>query len=937
MAVATDSKSNVSVSIIGRDNSTRSLSKIRPTLQDKNSMSSRRLSRNASIPANDSSKLLKNSNSAQRLSQLKKQLSLRYKRSDSYQKIDSNAKSFNQSWNDNSASHRMDSLTNSKHPYRGMRRRRSCGDDVHSLYKAAAMAIEQGAENEREYQSEELHLHERNVGYTNLHSIVPSVLSSPNMRYESAVTLSSNSSRSSDKASENSSVKSSSDFLARATAVAGRKQRAAKRPPSSHPPPASSSDLSSPIAVSLGQKLSTARILSSPHLSSRSNPFHEETQRRQSDSAMDPSGFAVVSTPRARRRSRRLIPNETVMLYSNDALNDKDHRREMFRKDFPEEPIPSDAILMRLYGNMTVPPPPQPPLPYRSGSDEQASASNGSMGTPNSNRSSNFFFRAPVLSPQDMPKNSDEMTFTSELEWKAWKESVDKPGRRDESRRSESSKSIGSSKRSSSKSKLVDASDRSYSHSHSLSGHRSRGHKTRRGSKSNDLTSEAKTSKSKGSRRYDIVSHSSHRKNSSQEREYGPPKNKSRKSGETMKVRSKTASKKTSSDGSQNSDDYEAFQALLDLSNGSFFDSNDDLAELKSSESLNFLRNSLKSVNSAPKMNASWNDSTNSFGSFASFASFAEGDETATKERKKKRKGKRGEGKIRSRSADENRDTSTKSSRRGKRSSKQKPNSNDDSKTSLHSSWYGESDTLLFDSSLRGEQWTSNAEREPEKIAKQHQSPRFVARKSSGNEGVQKQRRNSTSPKLLNKKELATGSPGSLSVRKRNKKGSSSKTNSSGDADPSLEQGSTNTKNNDEFELSSWGDKPAEKKGITAEDIIATARDILASPKELMGTDLAGNSRWTPEPSPVLNAMSPRSDDTTDARVPRIDAMPIPDVEESVGSPPPQPTTPPRSPRKLDFPLNFMEYQNVSPLTIASKKVSLPDVELMSALNYLDA
>lgn len=991
MAVSADSKNNISVSISDGDSSKSSVegySMIRPTFQNKKSLSSRRLTRNGSLTSNDASKPLRPSNSTQRLSQFKKRISsLGYKRSDSYQKIDSNADSFNHSWNNDEPKH-LDSISKSNTPPSrpGMRRRRSCDDDFHSLYKAAAMVIEtQRLDMNPDLMgnplpADEFPVREPKDLSTKSHAFVPNTLSSPNLRFKSPGASSSSS-------SSKSSEKSPSDLLTRAAAVAGRKQRGARRPPSSSSSsssPASSIDLSTPTAVPLGQKLSVSGFSSSPHLLSKTHPPREEPHRRQSDPAMDLATFsnkflnnAITSTPRNRRRSKRLIPIETVMQHSNDEKNDGKRRRDMFRNDFPEEPIPSDSILLRLYGNVNLPPPPPPPPQYPNASDEQASASNGSygsVGTPTTNRARKRMLRAPILSPKDLPKKADDMTemsFTSELEWKAWKDSEDKSRRKrnpnDESRRSESSKSKGSvasRRRSSSKSRHGDAGDRSYSHSHSLSGHRSRSHKGRHSSKSKSDTS------GKGIRRRDGLPHSSHHgRDSSHGKDYASPKSKSRKSAETMKIRSKNGLKKSPSDGTSSpayGSGYDAFQALLDLSNGSFFDSNDDLSEYKTSESLAFLRTSLTRMNSAPKMNStsSFNDSANSFGSFGSFA---EGDEKADKERKKKRKGKRAsaEGKTRSRSADENRNTSSKS-RRGKRTSKTKsskvdPKSNDDSKNSLSASWYDESDSLLFDSSLRGQQWTSNSERGPERLGMQHQSPRMVTRKNSCNESSSKQRKNSKSPKFLNKKELNSGSPGSLSTRKKHRRASSSKTNTQssqhlGGVDPSLEQGSTNSRRihqdtafeqvpkhakeekkveDDgccEFPLSSWGDEPAKTNRITAEEIIATARDILSSPKALMGNDQVQKTRWNPQPSPMLNAMSPRSDcDSAGATVPRFDTMPIPTVDE----PAPPPTTPPRSPKKLDFRLNFMEYQDISPLTIASKKVE-PDSKLMTALNYLE-
>lgn len=528
--------------------------------------------------------------------------------------------------------------------------------------------------------------------------------------------------------SSRSSEKSSHDLLSRATNVAGRKQRAAKR---------------------------------------------------HSDPTGDLSASRTTGTNR--RRSRRHI----VADHSNHGLNDEEKRRDMFQNDFPGEPIPSDAILMRLYGNMPLPPPQPSATRHPNAFDEQASISNESYESaptsPSTSRSSKNLLKTPLVSP----------AFSESSKIKA---------------------SPSSSRKSLSKSKLLETSDRSRSHSQTQ---HSRGRKSRRSSKSRDLTSDPKGSKSK--------------------------RKESRKSAETIKIRKKNSPKHSPSEGSRNSD-FEAFQALLDLSNGSFFD--DD--ELNNSESMNFMRTSLKSINSAPY-----------------------GEETGDKDRKKKRKGKRDE-KIRSRSADQNRDTSTKS-RKGKRSSKSKASTDHDRK-SLHSTWYDGSGNLLMDSSLRGEQ--------PERAGKTNQSPKVVARKKSSREDSFRLRKNSKS----------AGSPGNLSTRKNIKK----------------------------------GDNSPKTNGVTAKEIIETARDVLASPK-LTGNEQSGKSRWNAQRSPVQNASLPRTEDTSVARDSHCDG--------SVSSSP-EPTTPQSSQKQIDFHLEFLEYQNVSPLTVASKKIS---TDAIAAIGFLES
>lgn len=901
MAVVAGSENAISIS--NRGESSRSSSDVssmnRSTLQTRQSFSSR-------IMTNDeTNKALRNSSSAQRLSHFKKRISSLGKKSDSYQKIHSNIESFNRSWTTDGFEPKSQS-----DPRRGVRRRRSLDDDFHALCQAATDFV--GNPQSPDELSEG-------------HSFVPNTLSSPNFAHKSPGTSVSSASKASEKTSN------SCDLLTRAAAVAGRKQRKHLATGTARISAASSSDLGTPATVHQAQKLSAPQpgYSSSPHLTARSDQSRSESNRRQSDPTVDFSAFSnkflnnsVTSTPRAagmnRRRSRRLVINETVIQHSNEVHNDGDRRKDLFRSDFPGEPIPSDAILLRLYGNASLPPPPPTPIQNRT--------------------------RLPILSPQELTKNSDT-SFTSETEWKAWNDSVDKSRRKcnvnandESSRRSESSKSkcsMTSNRKSPSSPKLADAGDRSHSHSHSHRGSRTQGHKTRHRSKS----------KSDASRRRDGSSHGS---------EYGSPKSKSRKKAETMKVRGKSAHKKSDEASSHNSD-YEAFQALLNLSNGSFFDSCDDFNDFKTSEPSRLLTASMPRTNSVPKMNCTFDDSVKSLGSFA------EGDEKTDKDRKKKRRGKRGEleGKTRSRSADENRTTSSKSSRRGKRSSKTKTSKSDsksnDSKNSITAPWFDDTDSILFDSSLRGPQFTSNSERGPDRGGKQYKSPKLITRKNSCPENGLKQRK---SPKFVSKKEMHSGSPGSLSTRKRTKKPSSSRSNtlasqSSGELD---EKGSPNSRslkhsvsknvtkevNNEDdgcydFPLSSWGDEPAETRRITSEEIVAAAKSILSSPRVALKS--VGKTRWDAEPSPIVSAMSPmspRSESNSNAARAGHEIMPIPAVDEPAPPPPPPTTSPKSQHEKLDFPLNFVEYQDVSPLTVASKKVEL-NVELTTAISYLEA
>ena len=116
----------------------------------------------------------------------------------------------------------------------------------------------------------------------------------------------------------------------------------------------------------------------------------------------------------------------------------------------------------------------------------------------------------------------------------------------------------------------------------------------------------------------------------------------------------------------------------------------------------------------------------------------------------------------------------------------------------------------------------------------------------------------------------------------------------------------------------------AKSNGVTAKEIIETARDILASPK-LMGNELSGKSRWNAQPSPAQNAILPRSEDSSVAGDSHSN--------DSV-SPQSEATTPPNSQRQIDFHLEFLEYQNVSPLSVASKKMSS---DIIAAIGFLES
>jgi len=232
---------------------------------------------------------------------------------------------------------------------------------------------------------------------------------------------------------------------------------------------------------------------------------------------------------------------------------------------------------------------------------------------------------------------------------------------------------------------------------------------------------------------------------------------------------------------------------------------------------------------------------------------------------------------------------------------------------------------------------------------------------------------------LASKKDLSEefGSPRSP-TRKKNKRGSSSKSYIPPaplpqDVDPILEVGprsdqdfqefltpiatkhglsklqakDESNKSEDDFydlALSSWVERAAEMHVTETPKVKNAFIKVEASRRK----DPTRKTRWHPEPSPTLNAASPRSEtenETDHARVPdfsEIYPQPMEEPPAPVAQPEPksqpepkaQPT--PRAKKNLDFLLNFTEYEDVSPLTIASKKVGKIDVQLMSALYLAD-
>jgi len=733
-------------------------------------------------------------------------------------------------------------------------------------------------------------------------------------------------------------------------------------------------------------------------------------------------GVDGVSGGSGRRRSKRLIPNETVVPNTNELpRSDRERRKDLFREDFPDEPIPSNAILMRLYGNLNIPPPP----PYSNNMEEQGSASNGSWPTSLVSGLNKLLVKPPVISPVDLPASSGHTSFTSH-EWTWWKDSDDKPMKErstmDDTNRSESSSKSkhtnDDTRRSESpKSKHSTVSSRRSPCNHRRDhSRRSRDHHARYSSKtlphirSSELSSSI-LHKSKSNRRRDGLSSSAHGTYSCSPVVSSPKRSRNR--GETIKNKSKTSSRNSSHDRISSShgtpsrkalhkvSHHDNFQnAILDLSNGSFDDSFSAGSEHKTSTSLEILR---ASFNSSP----SFNDSSKSF---------AEWDEKTNKEPKKKRIGKRGscvasESKRRSKSADENRTGSTKGTRRGRRSSETKVStidrkSNDEEPLSL-SKLYGDdslefelhlNDSMLNDSRLNDSRLSSSRGGSQKSLSnefgvKQRKSPRSFSRKTMSNESGAKQRKSPKirekkelsnesgaklrkspkirekkelsnesgakqrkSPKVLLKKEMSSRSTSSRSLRsprtmKKNVKGASVKTYTSlssrsteqeyvvqlspKDGVSKVASKEEKKSEGDDFydlAVSSWIDIPTETFQTEASSSSSSPKEKtpFSNNETPRRKNLARKTRWQPEPGSTLNGMSPSSSaDTTTARVPDVTTM------DSTG-----PTTEnvpdlPKASKTLNFPLNFEEYQNVSPLTVASKKMARVDVHLMSSLACL--
>jgi hypothetical protein len=999
-----------------------------------------KLTMNTSIPSNETNKPVKSSNSAQLLSQLKKRISsLTLKNSDSYQKIDASSRAWNA---DASVKDReglrvpkcLNSATKSKSdPLSGVRRARSCNDDIQSfaLYNAASMHNERavsyhsrgrGAEAVARKRSnlignpqsaDDLPVYGGNDTSTRNCSFLPNVLSSPRTTGTRGRKI---------HTSSKSSNESVNDLLSQAAAVAGRKHQKQSTSTAFSSPSASLStrataltrrSSASATTLSSSENIYAQTTLtapqpafsSSPHLLARAGALSGPNQRRRYDTAIDLTAFSKknsnnsvtrqpsFSTPRtaedkgmrgrrsylidrgartdggggsSRRRPKRLIPNETVVHNTNEPpRSDRERRKHLFREDFPYEPIPSDAIMTRLYGNINIPPPP----PFSNTMEEQASASYGSTATSLGNGSNKLVFKPSVISPEDLPTNGDDMSFTTEPEWTAWKDYDDRPRRKrspiDDTMRSESSSKSkhanDDTRRSeSSKSKNSTASSRQSScnqrRDHSRRG---RNHQARYSSKArtetslphirNSELSSSSMHKSKSNRSRDGMS------SSAREMFFSPvasPKI-GRKRGETIKIKSKT-SRNSPHDGVSSSrgmpsrkalhkvSDHDTFQnTMLDLSNGGFGDSYSEVYEHKTSTSLDILRTSL------PKMN-----STGSFND--SVRSFAEWDEKTDKDRKKKRRGKTrsyvgSERKQRSRSVDENR-TGTKA-RRGKRSSKLNvstidPKSNDDKRLDV-------ADSLEFESSLNHNRHSQKSSSN-ELGVKQRKSPKSLSRTNLSNESGAKQRK---SPKILEKKELSHES-GSLRspTRKKNKKGVSLKSYTSlsnstrssrsieqeyavqlppNDGAPKVALKEEKKFEGDDFfdlAISSWADDPTETFHTAASDTPSSPKEKTPSFKNETPKrkDITRKTIWQPEPISMLNAISPSSNaDMAGARVPDFTSMnssiPATDVPAL-----------PKSSKRLNFPLDFVEYQNVSPLTVASKKVARVDVQLMTSMSCLE-
>lgn len=912
---------------------------------------------------------------------------------------------------------------------------------------------------------------------------MPNVLSSPNLPHFTGRTAPTPNTSFSSKSSK-ASIKSTNDLLRRAASVAGRNKfnQQTFRSPSSKPMPIRKST-SIGIMPTLMNRLDAPQPASSssPHLFAIARPLSKQKKRRQSDSAMDLEFFrkhleAIESSPNSppsvedkrkqpeqlsssrdhsakseytgisnnRRRSKRHYHNEIVMEPKQRRNTDnsdkrraqqtKDHELQLvnqFRKDFPDDPIPSDAILMRLYSN--IPPPP----PYINNNEEQAAAKNN-----NSIHLSKTLGQS-VISPEDLKKNGDAtsyLTFDSSIEWKEakrnarLKHSPTEDTTNDASRRSESSKS---GKTSSSSSRRSSQLERQHTdgtdHPRSNSGNRS--HKSRFVSKvkaetstsgrkirSNDISSsmhDFKASKRKGNRR-EGLSLSAH----------APIK--SKKKGESSKVKNKRAmlspkpkaqsakdlSRNSKRDHAQNSSrslshnssagSHTFNNALLDLSNGSFYDStNHDASNHTTRDSLAFLRTSLTKLNSNRSVNNpaspqhrrhshSFNDSggltssgaessaqrrrhSHSFNESGGLTSsgaesFVEYDEKMDRERRRRRRGKRSSSvssKRQSRSRSSEGGTGTKT-RRGKRGSKSKLSSDD-------SYQLDESESLDFEGSLHLNDIHAPLSREgsrknirDENGGKSRRSPKVVSK--NGNEHGATRRR---SPKVVSKKNLRDESGGKHRRSPKNlvRKNSVKHEQSSSPRSTSRKKVSvpqSPVKNSLKHESSSSPRSTSRKKAAVPQSPVKNDRTEFDGPhsrivndqdfkpispkfskdspdldrkKEEDFYDLALSS-WVERPKETTKQVSPRGKSHSAIRTPdlprrrassrkntrwlsEISPAQTSEIDTTAArfgnfS---EETLTPKEEDQMNFPLDFLEYTDVSPLTVASRKVRRNDIE----------
>jgi len=682
-------------------------------------------------------------------------------------------------------------------------------------------------------------------------------------------------------------------------------------------------------------------------------------------------------------------------------MYDISQRKEQFRKDFPNDPVPSDAILLRLYANIMLP----PPL-FNNSPNAKPSRSEDIPSTPLSRKLSQ-----PVITSEDLRKDGDatsQLTFDSSVEWKVSKAAVDKSKKvakgknsaskniNDESRRSESSSkskiSSASSRRSSNREqKPTDSFDRERSRSGTRS--HSRGHNSkikeeastsgRSSSSMHDFSKDVKASKRKGRRR-EGLSHSAHGKLPSPT----SPSKSTKKTDTTMTIKNNTSTNLFSHSPKESSDVSSAgtdgFQnALLDLSNGSFFETYDEVHDDKTSTSFTLLRNSSKTMNSQVSFNdsevktksslnrSSSQGSINDSVGFASSGaeSFAESDDKTEKERRKKRRGKREISVSSDRRSDLNSGNSVGSDRKSNKSSGNSVSSDRKShRKSRSTSAEGRSTGTKTRRGRRGST-TSRAESSPlledsesydfeaslndirqaisregsrtnlvdESKAKQRRSPKPTSKKNSRNNARDESGKRSVrdesgkrSVRDESGKRSVRDESGKRSIRDESGGSKKSTRDESGDKllkspkhvpkslvksslpvnDSALLPTSSNkgVPTEEDFydlALSSWVDRP--KESVQQSSLSRNAEP----PKRK--SSLKNNSRWLSEiPSTSRNEV-----DTTDVKVSHFS-----DQVASIHAGPSIVSSTPKQKRKqLDFPLNFLEYSDVSPLTIASKKV----------------